>query len=375
MKTPAKHSTAIFTWFIPGLILLFYALEAYQKLLGKDSIVTSIKAIVFFAFMFLCMKLTNKKFWISISMLCIIYTIGQWFTPVSFSYNSMLIFFKFLFPLFVLKSISNQNINKTIVFNTVEWLFVFNSALILIGLLLELSFFKTYSGSRFGFNGLLHASATSSYIYAIGLMYFILAYKKNAITNWKFLVIIASCIFIGTKTVYVFTFFTIVTLLLLNRKTFNKYLIGVCLGLISVGLFIYLFNDSIINSISREHGIVTAILSYRNDLLLNTVGPYVMEFWTWINYLFGGVSNFNLRAQMEIIDVFFFWGIIGGVFYYYLFYKLLITVKLELTSVFFIVLLSIAFALAGNFFTYSFVALFLAVLKLTLIKIKESTLS
>lgn len=375
MKIISKYSSVISTWLIPAFIILFYIFEAYQKFLGEEPILTYIKAMVFIALLLPSITLKNKNYCISIMILGVFYIIGQWFTPNPFSYKSILILFKFLFPLIVLESVNNDNNNKARLFNTAEWMLLINSLFILVGFLFEFSLFKTYTGSRFGYNGLFYASATSSYIYAIGLIYFVLTYKKDAISSWKYIVIVVSSFLIGTKTLYLIAFFTIAVVLFLNRKRINKYIAGALTATIFLALVIYLYNFSIIQPIRKESGIISAILSYRNELLINKTIPYVVEYWSWINYIVGGVSNFDLRAQMEIVDVFFFWGIVGGAFYYYLFFKLLSIKKLNTTAIFLLVQLSITFSMAGNFFTYSFVALFLAVLKLSLLNTKKHAFS
>ena len=43
-----------------------------------------------------------------------------------------------------------------------------------------------------------------------------------------------------------------------------------------------------------------------SDLIFENTIPYVKQKWNFINYLFGGIENYDLRSQMELFDVFFF---------------------------------------------------------------------
>ncbi|MCR9182168.1 MAG: hypothetical protein NXH73_04515 [Flavobacteriaceae bacterium] len=246
---------------------------------------------------------------------------------------------------------------------------MFNSILIFIGVIFSIKLFNTYQGDRFGFNGMFAAVSNGSYAYIITLLYFLLSYKDKVFKNWKFILIFISCFFIGTKAVYLAMALTLAYIVVAAKIPHKKTILSLGAIVSLAAAYYFFFHYGIFNSIRQSDGLISALLSYRDELFLERTLPYIQENWSWVNYLFGGVSDFDLRSQMEFIDVFFFWGLLGGAFYLFIFYKLFLPFKLSRTGIFFIAFLAFIVLLAGNFFAYSFVAMFLMVLKL---KLEES---
>src|SRR5690606_36125611 len=112
-----------------------------------------------------------------------------------------------------------------------------------------------------------------------------------------------------------------------------------------------------------DQGIMSAILSSRDELFLNETIPYMQEHWQWPNYLFGGISDLALRSQMGFIDLFLFWGSIGGILYLILFYKTFIPNLTEKNAGYIILTLTLMVFLAGNFFENASLAIYLLILK------------
>lgn len=374
MTTNNSHiTTNFFTGSLVLLLLLFFGLEFSDKLSNyyfpEYSFSQYIKAAVLLGVLACQTIAKDYKFIAFALVLFFTYSIGQLLLETSFSRNSLLTFFKFLFPILLFAYV-NKGIDKSkeipIFFKTFEWLMVVNSILILIGILFSIKLFNTYQGSRFGFNGIFNAVSTGSYAYIITLMYFLLSYREKIIRNWKFILIFISCVFIGTKAVYLTMAFAIAYIVIVSKIPFKKTLLvaATLTGLLLA--YYFFFHYGIFNSIRQSDGMLSALLSYRDQLFLEKTLPFIQESWGWVNYLFGGVSDFDLRSQMDIIDVFFFWGIVGGAFYLYVFFKLFLPDTLNKTAFVFIAFLFFIVLLSGNFFVYSFVALFLVVLKLKL---------
>jgi hypothetical protein len=358
--------------FFVAILLLFFILELYTKvgLVYKISFFEAkyLKSFVFLFFLTALVFFGNRKHQILIFTLSLLFIVSQSITEPSFSKNSIDIFSKFLFTLLVLSSV-NYSVHTPklhLVFRTFEWIMILNSLLIFLGYFLSIKLFSTYQGERFGYNGAFNAVSTGSYAYIITLMYFLLTYKSAVVKNWKFILIFISCFFIGTKAVYLTMAFTLAYIVITTKIPYKKTILTVGAILLLAAAYFFFFQYGIFNSIRQSDGIISALLSYRDELFLERTLPYIKENWSWVNYLFGGVSNFDLRSQMEFIDVFFFWGLLGGAFYLVVFYKLFIPFKLNNTGIIFIAFLAFIILLAGNFFAYSFVALFLLVLKLKL---------
>ncbi|WP_339609676.1 hypothetical protein [uncultured Planktosalinus sp.] len=249
-------------------------------------------------------------------------------------------------------------------FKTFEWVMVVNSILLLIGVLLSIKLFNTYQGNRFGYNGMFAAVSNGSYGYIITMFYFLLRYKERVIKNWKFILIFISCIFIGTKAVYLSMGFAIAYIVVVSKIPFKRTLLvaAILTGLLLA--YYFFFQYGMFNSIRQSDGLLSALLSYRDQLFLERTLPFIQESWSWVNYLFGGVIDYDMRSQMDIVDVFFFWGIFGGAFYLFAFLRLFIPRKIDSTGWVFLSFFAFIVLLAGNFFVYSFVAIFLVVLKL-----------
>ena len=247
---------------------------------------------------------------------------------------------------------------------------IFNGILIFLGLIFEISLFNSYRYGRWGYNGLCISTATSSYIYAIAIFYFLLSLKNDFVKNWKSIFVIVCCLLTGTKIVYIALFGSLLIYLLfytnLNRKQRNALLISI-LAVFSILAYIFFFQWGIFNTIRQEQGLVSAILSYRDDLFFQETIPFIQENWQLPNYLFGGISDLNIRSQMGFVDVFLFWGIIGGLLYLFTFYKTFVPKFLVKNAVYIILILTLMVFLAGNFFENASVAIYLLILKEILI--------
>jgi len=91
--------------------------------------------------------------------------------------------------------------------------------------------------------------------------------------------------------------------------------------------------------------------------------PFIQENWSWGNYLFGGITDMETRSQMGVIDVFYFWGLVGGALYVYTFVKTFVTFRLTKEVLFLLISFAVIVFLAGNFFENASVAIYLVVLR------------
>lgn len=355
------------------LILVFYSSEGVSKIFfftttDYSLFPRAIKLFVLGYISFYLFRIKDYNFFKGVLTIIGCYAIGQFFIDSSYSSNSMIILGRFLFPIILFRFFIKKQLNisqKERLFLVFETLLLLNSILIVFGLLFDVYIFETYRGERFGYNGLLLTSATSSYVYIIALYYYILKYKSSTKLDIKMIIIVLSSFLIGTKSIYlaITALLFYIIFIQFSSKIYRVITLISMLFLSGLVFFIMFYQLDIFNSIREEKGLLSAILSYRNDLLIQDLIPYIKNNWNFVNYLFGGVSDFTTQSEMGFIDVFYYWGILGGMLYLIIYYKSFITFKLNSTLLFFLAILFLAVFLSGNFFFYSTIPIYLIVFR------------
>lgn len=358
------------------LLVIFFISEAISKYAiqyegGKSDIPRIIKFVVFL-FIIVGLLIHFKRL-IAPLVLVTMFCVGQLFLKDGFRTEIMVSFSKLLFPIFLFIYFSNYPIRecfKENLFRAFEYLLILNGILIFVGLIWEIHFFKSYQGPRFGYNGLFITSATSSYVYAIAIFYFLLKLKAGFFKNWKTFFVIVCALITGTKILYIVVLASLLIYLLqfVNfNRSYRKMSIIIVLIVFGIIGYIFFFKYGIFNEIRQEKGIFSAIFSFRDDLLLEQTLPFIQENWKWPNYLFGGISDLSTRSQMGFIDIFYFLGILGGILYLYIFYKSFASFPIDEITLYILLSLSLIVFLAGNFFENASVAIYLLILKERLI--------
>lgn len=200
---------------------------------------------------------------------------------------------------------------------------------VLFAFFFEIPLFKTYrDGLRFGYIGILHKSVAATYFFigSICLSYYY-SYIEKRINPWIFYIILCSSIFIGTKGIYLFhgLFFLYVffTQQLYKKNIFYWGIAVVC------GVIILFKNKieaglrttyALFQSIYLEHGLLTSLMSFRNEMLSEKAAVY-REKWSVWNYLFGGKLPEQGLFEMSLVDLYAFFGVIGIVYVLFLYYK------------------------------------------------------
>ena len=354
------------------LLVVFYTTEAINKyvelLTGNYIIFPRIIKLLVICYFFVAIITSKKKYFlIYVLLLIVIFLIGQLALQSSFNFNSILILGRYLYPLILFQYFFNYNFNdrnRALFFWVFEGLILINSFLIIIGFIFGVELFQTYDGTRFGYNGLLLTSSTSSYVYIISLFYILFLFNKKSGINWKMAVILFSCCFVGTKALYLALVVFLIYYFLTSSSSKIKYLLGGVLTIFAIGFtYLFLFEFGIINQVRNQESLLTALLSYRDKLLIEDTIPYIKENWTIWNVFFGGVSDFSTRSEMGFIDVFYFWGIFGGIMYLWTYYLAFFNFKMDIICTIFIILLIIIIFLAGNFFIYSTIPIYLVVIR------------
>ncbi|MEP2991801.1 MAG: hypothetical protein ABJN85_09260 [Gilvibacter sp.] len=363
------------------MLLVFVSVEFFSKYTQYQGHQTDVQKIVkaiflvFFAAAILYDLKSNSVRIKQLILLFVLFCVGQYFVTPMFSNYNLTTFSRYLFPIFLftyLIGFRPNAVGRKRLFLAFEWFLVINFALLLVGLFFEPYVLKTYTGDRFGYNGVLLTSSTSTYVYFAALGYFYFAYRGEVFKKWRFWIVLVSCFIVGTKSLYLgVVLFTIVVVLGSSFK--YKKALFVIGGILSiVALYFILYQVPQFAQIRENDGILSALLSYRDQLFIDQTLPYVQENWGVANYLFGGVSDFTLRSQMDFIDLFFFWGIIGGIVYLITYTRAFFSFKLEPVHWVFFISLGLIVFTAGNFFTYTSIPLYLAILREAIISHQDS---
>ena len=361
------------------VLIMFFFTEAFYKLFFEvfdtKILLTQITKLFFVivAFYFIYLKSKKNTFWLIV--LFLVFLVGHFSVSKGIEINSLKSFGRFFVTLVFLVLVYLYPLShnsRRIFLQTFALIMLFNAVLIFVGFAFDINFLSTYI-YRFGYNGLFVTSAASSYAYII---FFIYAYYKHKnISSWTeiiiTIVILCSSLLVGTKAIYL-SLFLIFTLAfaISNKLSIQVKSIFISLLLVTAtSLFYYYFYlTGDFNLIREEKGLLSSILSFRNDLLIEVTLPYIKENWSILNYLFGGVSDFNTRSQLGFIDVFYFWGIIGGIFYFYVFTKFFFSFQIKLENALFVGILSLIVLLAGNFFESASIAIFILILQQIFLK-------
>ncbi len=354
------------------MLLLFFVSEAISKYGirvegGKSDIPRYIKFAVYIVLTFGLWRKTKSL--IAPLVLAVIFCVGQIFLANGFNQEMVVSFSKLLFPIFLLIYFNHypigENERKSL-FQVFEALLILNGVFIFVGFIWEIPMFRSYFGERFGYNGLFITSATSSYVYAVAIFYFLLKLKRDFLKSWKTYFVIACAIFTGTKILYIAliaSLFIYLICFVYFSKQQRKLIFFVIMAVCAAIAYFFFFEFGIFNQIRQNEGLLSAILSYRDDLFMEQTLPFIKENWSWANYLFGGISELSVRSQMGFIDVFLFWGILGGLYYLFTFYKSFVTFHIDKSGIYIILSLGLMVFLAGNFFENASIAIYLLILK------------
>ena len=339
------------------LLLFFYLTEGYSKLtvltFGERPLLTKTLKLVVLLFVILKLLHTHKLIK-QIFLITICFILGQLFISPNFQENILISLVKYLFPIILFAYFNKYRINLKTIRKT-ENIFVaiilINSVLIFLGVIFQIDLFETYKGDRFGYNGLFVSSATGSYVYIIALFYFLFKYKKQIIYNGKAIFIAIMCLLIGTKSIYLILGLTFLFYFIFYTNN-RKRQIGVALIILLsiVGAYYMLFLWDTFNDIRKTEGVLTSILSFRDKLFLEKMIPFLKNNWSVVNYLFGGINTISTRSQMGFIDLFYFFGAIGSILYFYTYVKNYIKFRITKEFLFFLLSLGIIIFISGNFF-------------------------
>jgi len=202
------------------------------------------------------------------------------------------------------------------------------------------------------------------YFYLAALFVF---YNKNNVTFVVITILLGflsgvKSIYLGIVLFFMFKWFYFDA----NRfqfKTKLKLLISIIL--VSLVSLFFLFRTQVFANVINKHGVISAIVSLRDinlKNLLNEINTNNFSFFV------GVIGDIPYRTEFGFFDIFFFFGLIGVVFYYWILKNMYKTyINNELVRSYFVINFIIV-ALAGNFFYFPINFLFFLITLLFLNK-------
>ena len=263
------------------------------------------------------------------------------FNPANLEYLIRYLFFPITF--FIFYNLLSDNIKIEKLFKAYEVFFFVNLILIIVGFVFEFDLFKSYPNpNRFGYSGLMNRTNQISYISIIMILiyYYEWAYLKKK-SYLKFLFVILVSLLVGTKRIY----FTLIILGIFHfykfRYQYNgkKGILSLALSFSIILIFwnsikeVFFLKFKIFIDIYQDKGFFSSLLSFRNNLLVQIIQEQIIPKWNIFNIFFGGADFTIVRPEMELFDLFFFFGIIGVVIYIYLVKIFIKTIKLKNTYI------------------------------------------
>lgn len=267
----------------------------------------------------------------------------------------------FLFAVLPLFHMLTQNNNqlKELCLKVLRYFIIVNFLMIMLGVVGDIQLFRSYY-NRFGFNGLILNQVQASYFYVSMLFVF---YKKKDFVLLA--IIIVSGLMLGTKAFLLGFFLFMISLFLYVEKLNSRLRItAVFLSTVfAISAIAITLSSPLFRKVIQENNIITAVLSYRDQLLL---GFYHKINPDNFNLLIGVLKIKYYRSELGFVDVFLFLGLIGLVFYCFMMLKIWqYFTPSKLSKSYFIAIMTMVF-LGGNFFSFPFNS-FMFILSLALL--------
>ncbi len=247
-----------------------------------------------------------------------------------------------------------------------EFLYLTSAVLVISAFITGNSFFYTYGQERFGFKPMIAAHNEVTLFWIIGVVYQIDKIRNtfSLFNLFSLLFIVVASILLGTKAIILFYLFLciwgifrLVEVAVIYKWLFIVSIVGLLMiFLIKTGIF------SFFEEIYHAKGIVYALSSMRSEILVGRVLDTISN-WQWYNYIIGGYFFKLPIAEMDLVDLFIFYGGLGVVLYFRLIFKTIFSFSSDnKLAWFFVSQFIIIGGLAGHFFSSGTNAAYLAVL-------------
>ena len=321
------------TNYISFSLILFVILEltngiwfffGYEWILSPSSIPKLLWQIVLFCLVSkkIYSLSKNEKLLLLFSLLIIIYGIYKYYNNVSDYIWAVKHLDKLFIVFFVYILLRNYDINLKKVLPILDWIFIGNSLLIIVGLLFNIEFFKSYPFSeRFGFSGIYSKMSINdvSLFYLLGNFYMFYQWRNNENSIYKFVIVFGASFLVGTKAIYLQNLFLISYIVLFEKELRMQIL---TMTVVFTLLLISIYNFSFWQGLYLEKGLLSVITSLRSDLFSERI-PNALEQLSVSSLLLGYRDPFPFFVEMDIVDLFLTLGVIGGLLYSYFYLKII----------------------------------------------------
>lgn len=263
--------------------------------------------------------INRLKYWcISVTILGLLMVLKMGFWDAYLNEFLRYIFIFITYPLIHFTFLKNQGNIVFKFYNILKYFIIVNTMAVLAGLLFDILVFQTYSAGRFGYNGLLLSQGLTPYVYLSATVLFWTKKEKKML----FLVFMLSLLS-GIKGVYFAEISLLIFLILFDTRFSSAYKIKVVFALTTVFalLILGLFQLHPFKEVLESRGFFSAVFSLRNEYFFELLKTMNNDNF---NVFIGAIGLEKVRLELQIIDIFLFFGSFGLiVFIYFLhnFYK------------------------------------------------------
>lgn len=268
----------------------------------------------------------------------------------------IIVFNKYIFTSIIFFAIYEINKYESVqkrVTKVLENIFLLNACLAILGLVLDIRLFETYLGVdyRFGYDGLIVAQNEATFFYFLSLSYFYHLWQYRSGSIWKFIIVLISCVILGTKGYYVFmVFLALYHMYAHPNKVRNWVIVGG--GLFATLLYVFTNFEKFqfFTYLVQKDGWVTMALSGRDLLFMEHFFPELMS-WSPIQWIIGGHDTIIHLIEMDLFDMFLSFGIFGSALFLFLQFKTIFNFNYKYHfPIFFVFSYLFLAGLGGHFF-------------------------
>lgn len=272
--------------------------------------------------------------------------------------------FKYVFAIFIFLWLKILNMKWAQLMFGFELVYYICTFIVLFAFVFDIDYFLTYNKNRFGFKPPFAAQNEITLFWMIGLTYFgdLFFNIKSRVNLLKFITVFLSALILGTKAMYGFVlcYIMFVSLFYLRFSVQRSMFIAFGAGIVTCVMFYFTGIFVFFRNIFIERGFLSSITSTRSDLFEEYFYSLIANWKSW-NYFFGGLYVKIPLVEMDIVDLFLFFGIIGTLLYFYLIRKTLFNFNLTNSiGSFFVLMFFLIGALAGHILPSGLNAFYLA---------------
>lgn len=272
---------------------------------------------------------------------------------VFFSLINKTMFF-FISFLFVHKSFEKMNLTQTkYIFNAYELIIYINSFCAILGLIFNISIFKTYGTNRFGYIGFIPAQNEASLFWLIALFYSLFVYKEEY-RKLPLLFSVIGSLLLGTKAGWVCVLVSIPWFFYKFYPKTGKKIIILLMSVMVLIVFVYIEKISeYLKSLEMFSYFVwrldkmdaaSIFLSGRDEFIYRFT--HTLSLWSFPNYLFGGIlteGNNHITTEMDILDIIMIFGFVGSIIFLMIYKQIFSQIHKSYKIIFSVLFFSMAF--------------------------------